>query len=301
VQFNLASAFAGSANFTWNNTTQVLALSGTGANVATLAISVGGIQITGSSSSDFGLLVNSAKYNAVNIPNGGVSSVSSVVSSYAAFAKNVSAPGTALGSSQGGLSFQGGTSGAVYWYWNSVSGSWHTIDLSLAGGNAAGSTNQIQYNSGGAFAASSNLTWTPGTNQLTVNGAVVASTLQATSTAYNAISTGGGVSAATIQATAAASIYNAIAAVNGGISCGTGSAGGFYVGTTKVIDNAANLSVNGISAVSAVLSGGITAAGFNPTGHTGQTYTMVFAGGFTVGGTTFHNANYTGGVLTSVS
>ena len=42
---------------------------------------------------------------------------------------------------------------------------------------------------------------------------------------------------------------------------------------------------------------GIQAAGFNPTGWNGQSYVLTFPGGFEIGGYTYYNARFVGGVF----
>jgi hypothetical protein len=259
VQFNSASAFAGSANFTWNNATQLLSVNGV-VNTAALAITQGYIQ------SLQGLLVPSGggtnSYQAIHVASGGgVWSRSTFSQVY-----------TQLGSNSGVPTATPGdlitTSGCCYWDLSIGSlrvyngSSW----ISLGSSSPAGSNTQIQFNNAGVFGASANLTWNSGASQLTVNGTVAASSLSASAAVFNAIQApNGGVSAQTLQATGSGATYNVIAAVNGGVSCGSGAAGGFYVTTTKVIDNSGVFVGIGININAGIAMNG----GISNNGHAG--------------------------------
>lgn len=274
VQFNSASAFAGSANFTWNNSTQLLSITGL-TGTAAIAVTQGYIQ------SLQGLLVPSGgtnSYQAVHVGSGGGVWARSCFSQvYTQLGSNSGVPSATPGDSIT-------TSGCCYWdlglgvlrVYNGSS--W----ISLGSASPAGSTTQIQFNNAGVFAASANLTWNAGANQLTVSGTVSSTNLSATAALFNAIQApNGGVSAQTLQATGSSTLYNVIAATNGGISCGSGAAGGFYVTTTKVIDNTGVFVGIGININAGIaLNGGMSNGGHAGAGVvSGTTETVTTSAG----------------------
>jgi hypothetical protein len=233
----------------------------------------------------------STSYQAIQAPNGGVQARSCFSQVYTQLGSSTGLPTATAGDSLT-------TSGCIYW--DRSLGTLRVYNgsawVSLGSSTPGGSSGQLQVNNAGAFAGFAGLTWSGTT--LTITGSTGAAL--AVSGGYIQVDYHG----LLINDTAGLNAYNAIHVLYGGISCGNGSNGGFYVGTTKVIDNSANLSVNGITAVSAVLSGGITATAFNPPGKTGQTYDVALLGGvhFSVNGSgSFTTLHYTGGVITSVS
>jgi hypothetical protein len=93
------------------------------------------------------------------------------------------------------------------------------------------------------------------------------------------------------------SAYNSIQS-DAGISAGTGANGGFYVGSTQVINTSGQFVGLGI----AMPSYGISASGFNPysgTQYFGQTWNVV--GTFTISGVPYTTLIFKGGVLVSAS
>lgn len=96
--------------------------------------------------------------------------------------------------------------------------------------------------------------------------------------------------------------YNSIQ-TDAGISCGTGSGGGYYVGATQVINTSGQFVGPGIS----MLSNGIAASGFNPyvggLQYTGQSWDINIPGGFTITGFggTYTKLIFKGGSLVSAS
>lgn len=99
---------------------------------------------------------------AIQAPSGGISV------GLGMYSKVRSSPPYDPADGYGGWCYQGGSK---YWYYNYSTGSWATVDLAATGGtSAAGIVNQVQYNAGsGAFGASANFTFVPGTRLLTVS------------------------------------------------------------------------------------------------------------------------------------
>lgn len=95
-------------------------------------------------------------------------------------------------------------------------------------------------------------------------------------------------------------VYNAVHVPYGGVSCGIGSNGGFYVGSTKVIDTSANSNFNTMTSFSALITSGCQSAGFSVkvgasvyTGASvsGKTVVVTYSDGTT------SNQNLKGGIL----
>lgn len=111
----------------------------------------------------------------------------------------------------GGFAYKGGNN---YWYYNSTSAAWATVDLSSIGGGATpgGATTNVQYNNAGAFGGSANMTWNNAGHLFTV-------------TALNATSAGMAVGTGFMQADkgflatpAVATLYNSFYAPSGGMA-----------------------------------------------------------------------------------
>jgi hypothetical protein len=91
------------------------------------------------------------------------------------------------------------------------------------------------------------------------------------------------------------SAYNSIQS-DAGISAGTGANGGFYVGTTQVINTSGQFVGAGIN----VGANGINAGGYNVNGgYSGQTWNVI--GTFTINGFNYTTLIFRGGVLVSAS
>jgi hypothetical protein len=90
------------------------------------------------------------------------------------------------------------------------------------------------------------------------------------------------------------SSWNGIQSSSGGVS----SYLGFYLSTgAQMINSSGQFCGYGVSCPSY----GVQAAGFNPTGYTGQSYTLYFPSGFQVSGVTYYNVHFIGGVFVSLS
>lgn len=158
VQFNSnpSGAFSGSANFEWDNTNHLL-------NITALDATHPGISVhTGFISSDTGYLASGAavNYNAIQAPAGGMYALSFTALNYVETGNHSGAPPATTADvtfpNAGTIYCDTGTSPCVEKLWNGSA--WVT----LATGGATspgGSDSNVQYNSGGSFAGSANLTW----------------------------------------------------------------------------------------------------------------------------------------------
>ena len=91
------------------------------------------------------------------------------------------------------------------------------------------------------------------------------------------------------------SAYNSIQS-DAGISAGSGANGGFYVGTTQVINTSGQFVGAGMN----VGANGINAGGYNVNGgYSGQTWNVL--GTFTINGFNYTTLIFRGGVLVSAS
>jgi hypothetical protein len=152
VQFNSSGSFAGSGNFTWNNSAQTLTILGTSSSVAGLAVGTGYIQADGGFLATSGTATN---YNAIQAPGGGLAGKSFTATKYVQTGSGASAPSPTAGDTF--------NPGALYW--NTASGqeqvfngsAW--VNLSGAGGSPGGSNTNVQFNSSGGFGGSNNLTY----------------------------------------------------------------------------------------------------------------------------------------------
>ena len=145
VQFQVnGTTFGGSANMTWDNTNQVLALTAKSATTAGLTMATGLIQ------------GNGAKYNAITAPSGGMQALSFTATNYTQIG-NAAADPTAT---------SGDTLVAGAMYYNTATPALKVYNgsafVTVGGGGTGtpgGVATNIQFNSAGSFGGSSNLTW----------------------------------------------------------------------------------------------------------------------------------------------
>ena len=258
----------------------------------------------------------SAAFDSVScVAAGGMSARSFTATTYVQVGFNPAAPTVTLNDTfhPGALYFDTGLVALRVW----SGAAWVNTSPAGAATPPAGSNTNIQYNNGGLFGADANLTWTSGSRLLQINGASLQMAINvqgfgfiqsaegfvSNSSAGNAVKLPfGGITAVTGSFTSTAS-FNSIQ-TTGGVSAGTAAAGGYYVGGTKVIDNTGVFVGSGIimSAGINIGSSGITCGAVNPSGgFFGLTATVNIASGFTIGGTTFHNLFFQGGVLVNRS
>lgn len=158
VQYNAAGAFGGSANMTWNNATRLFTVTALNATSAGIAVGTGYMQ------ADKGFLatpVVANLYNSFYAPSGGMAALSFTATKYVNTGFNNGIPTATSGDSF--------NAGAIYCDTPSAGVTPCTPKLydgtawvSLATGGATspgGATTNVQFNSGGAFAGSANLTY----------------------------------------------------------------------------------------------------------------------------------------------
>ena len=186
VQFNDNSNFAGSANFTFDKTSNILSLTG----LATSAITGGGgnllIGNTNTSNITFGgptvaNMVFAAPNLTITTVNGNISgtnlalagtNISINATTLEIFASNFNLSNTSsvkLGNISN-IHITGGSNAQVLTTDGAGNLSWTTG----SGGNAtpSGSNTHVQFNNNGAFGASANLTWDNANSSLDVHGSV---------------------------------------------------------------------------------------------------------------------------------
>lgn len=216
VQYNSSGSFAGSSNFTWNNSSQLLTITASSSSAAGLAVGTGYVQ------ADAGFLATSGtatSYQAIQAPGGGVYGKSLRAIAYTQIGTNSGAPTMTTGDSlqDGCLYWDTGSSYAKIYNGSSwlplnltagtgLSISGNTISCTITGA-PGGSNTQVQYNSSGSFAGSSNFTWNNSSQLLAVTGTSTSSAAVSVAsgyvqsaggfltsdTAYNSIQTSGGV------------------------------------------------------------------------------------------------------------
>lgn len=259
---------------------------------------VAGLVVTGGFiQSAQGFFSSVASVTAINIPSGGAQFGMGVEVNQGYYMKALGAtPSTSVlpnaPAGYGCIAYDGGS---TILYWNGSS--YSTFNFATAGGGGvtsltAGTAISISASTGAVTITNTGVTALFGTSNEVI---VSASSGSITLSLPQAIHTGANVDFNALACTA--SNFNAIQCTSGGISSGTGSLGGFYVGLTQVINNVGTV-VAGVTTTS-----GISAAGYNVTGgFSGQTWTINIAAGFTITGVgTFHNLVFKGGVLVSAS
>jgi hypothetical protein len=205
VQYNNAGAFAGSANFTWNNTSQLLTITAASSSVAGLVVATGFIQ------SDIGFLATPASatsFNAFQATAGGMEARSLTVTKYVQTGTSSGAPTPTSGDS-----FH---AGALYWDTGSAAeqvfngSAW--VSLGGGSGTPGGSNTNVQFNSTGSFGGSGNFVWNNTSQLLTITAA-------SSSSPGIAVGTGFIQSDAGFLATSGtATLYNAVQAPGGGMA-----------------------------------------------------------------------------------
>ncbi len=205
VQFNNLGSFGGSANFFWNNSTQLLTVNATGSGAAGIAVGTGYMQ------ADAGFLATSGtcnSFNCLQAPTGGLAGRSITASKYIQAGNSSGAPTVTSGD----------TFAAGALYWDTMSSAMQVYDgsgwISLGGGTGSpgGSNTNVQYNSGGSFAGSANFFWNNATRLLTVNSAAPGNAGIAVGTGYIQADAG------FLATPATATSFNVIQAPGGGMS-----------------------------------------------------------------------------------
>src|SRR5579859_3087661 len=151
VQFNNTGAFGASSHFTWDNTAQLLTVTGI-ASTAGIAVATGFIQ------SDGGIIATSGTCllsNCVQAPTGGMTALSFSATKYVQAGNSNGAPAATSGDA-----FH---PGALYWDLGShalqvynESAAW--VAVATGGATSPGGSNkQVQFNSTGSFGGSANM------------------------------------------------------------------------------------------------------------------------------------------------
>lgn len=205
VQYNNAGAFAGSANFTWNNTSQLLTITAASSSVAGIVVGTGFIQ------SAIGFLATpgtATAFNAFQATAGGMEARSITAEKYVQSGTSSGAPTPTAGDSF--------NAGALYWDTGSSAeqvfngSAW--VSLGGGSGTPGGSNTNVQFNSTGSFGGSGNFTWNNGGQLLTITAASSASPGIAVGTGYIQSDAG------FLATSGTATNYNAIQAPGGGMA-----------------------------------------------------------------------------------
>jgi hypothetical protein len=205
VQFNNSGAFGGSANFIWNNTSQLLTVTAASSSVAGIVVATGFIQ------SAIGFLATPAtatNYNAFQATAGGMEAISFTATKYLQSGNSSGAPTPTTGDS-----FH---AGALYWDTGSAAeqvyngSAW--VSLGGGSGTPGGSNTNVQFNSSGSFGGSGNFIWNNGGQFLTITAANSSSPGLAVGTGFVQADAG------FLATTGTATNYNAIQAPGGGMA-----------------------------------------------------------------------------------
>jgi len=113
---------------------------------------------TGFISSDGGYLSSSPSDNAFNAQNGGMHAAKGYTSDQGVYLKATAASASlnAPAATYGGLAYQGGS---TFWYYNSSSLAWNTVDFSAIGGGPGGVDQSVQHKSGSTFRGDGFIKW----------------------------------------------------------------------------------------------------------------------------------------------
>ena len=145
VQYQIdATTFGGSANNTWDDTNQVLALTAKTATTAGLTMATGLIQ------------GNGVKYNAITAPSGGMQALSFTATKYVQIGSGTADPTTTSGDTLVAGAMYYNTTGTALKVYN---GSAFVTVGGGGSGSPGGGDTMVQYNSAGSFAGTSNMEW----------------------------------------------------------------------------------------------------------------------------------------------
>jgi hypothetical protein len=155
IQFNALGAFSGDAGFIWNNITKQVTVACSTSTLAGVTVSTGYVN------SANGFLTTAANTDAIQAPSGGVTAKYLI--------NTVSLSMTGTSSSASGLSGSG--QGRIYF--DSTANRFKVSEnggayVNLTGGLVAGSTTQIQFNTSGAFDATTKFVYDKTNNRLGV-------------------------------------------------------------------------------------------------------------------------------------
>lgn len=216
ILFNLANVCTSSANLTWVNSTQQMAITTTANSVAALTVGTGYILANGGFNAG-----TSAAANAIHADNGGITSKLTMQSDQFFSPKGYASSGSlnVPTSGYGGLAYAGASigSGATYYYYNQSTPGWASVDFSTTGSGCTlggTATGQVLFNLSSACTSNANFTWNNSTAQLgvvtssdSVAGITVGPGLVSATGGFNSLS---------------CTFSNCIQAPNGGILAGLG-------------------------------------------------------------------------------
>jgi len=326
VQFQSGGAFAGSNNLTYAS--QLLT------SIAIDSAHAGMVVTNGYMQADAGFLATvgtATTYNAINAPGGGMGAKSFTAVNY------IQAGTWSSGSTATPVLTSGDSPHPGLLSWDTATNSLKVYNgsamVAVGGGGGSGVTSlnglsgvlAIQGTSNQIIVtpSGSNVTLTTpqaiGTGSAVNFGSVTTSTFVASSSVGGALAFQGGGGTTQILGDGTASFAGVISSTGatGGLavtnhatfnSIQTNGGGNFCAGGGCTGGTAIN--VNGVNVVNSIGqfvgpganfgNFGISAAGYNTFGGgIGQSVTVNFAGGFVIGGNTFHNLVFTGGVLTT--
>lgn len=216
ILFNLANVCTSSANLTWVNSTQQMAITTTANNVAALTIGTGYILANGGFNAG-----TSTAANAIHADNGGITSKLTMQSDQFFSPKGYASSGSlnVPTSGYGGLAYAGASigSGATYYYYNQSTPGWASVDFSTTGSGCTlggTATGQVLFNLSSACTSNANFTWNNSTAQL---GVVTSSdSVAGITVGPGLVSATGGFNSLSCTAS------NCVQAPNGGILAGLG-------------------------------------------------------------------------------
>lgn len=172
----------------------------------------------------------------------------------------------------GGLAYEGGVTGSLFWYYNAVTASWNQVDLSMTGGGGGipgAPTNSIQTNSGGVFTGYSWLLAIPGEQAISALGGFTTTSGAGACALSNCIQAPLGGLFAGLGVTAGQAFYPAAWTTTSGLNTPASGFGGFTYAGASVGTGATyryyNASTPGWATVDFSTSGsGCTLGGTNP-------------------------------------
>jgi hypothetical protein len=157
VQYNDGTNLAGSGNFVWDNTNQILKVTSTSSNIGVNVVA-------GYVGSDLGFVANpstATAFNTIRAVNGGMTAVSFTAQHYVNTGHSLGAPtptsGDVFNAGAGGAMYcDTGSSPCVEKLWNGSA--W--VTLATGGATSPGGTDtNVQFNSAGSFAGSAHFWW----------------------------------------------------------------------------------------------------------------------------------------------
>lgn len=203
VQYNgTGGVFAGSPNFTFNNTTKLLTVTTLTSGVAGIGVANGYVQADGG----FLATTTCVSYQCVQAPTGGVEALSFAAVNYTQVGNHSGVPPLTTGDTFRAGAFYFDTGSAALQVFNGSA--W--VSVGGGSGSPGGATTNVQFNSAGSFGGSSNFTFNNTTKLLTIT--TLTSGVAGIGVANGYIQSDGG-----ILATSSCISYQCIQAPSGGV------------------------------------------------------------------------------------